>query len=242
MPDHSRLLEKKLERRDDLAEDEREALRSVLTHVVAKPAGCDIVSQDALVDHSSLVISGFCARYRDLSDGRRQYTQINIPGDFIDLHGFVLKRVDHGVRALTDCLIAEAPHNRLRTLTELHPHLARLLWLETVVDAAMHREWLLALGRQEALERAALLVCEIYARLQTVGLARDGAFHFPIIQAEIANLLGMSAVHVNRTLKVMREAGWLEWTGPEVRILAWDRLAEAAEFNPAYLRLEKLPV
>ena len=189
-----------------------------------------------------MVIGGFCARYRDLSDGRRQYTQINLPGDFIDLHGFVLKRVDHGVRALTDCLIAEAPHDRLRRLTEQHPHLTRLLWLETVVDAAVHREWLLALGRQEALERTALLVCEVYTRLEAVGLARDGAFRFPIIQAEIADLLGMSAVHVNRTLKVMREAGWLEWSGADVRILAWERLADAAEFNPSYLRLEKLPV
>ena len=78
-----------------------------------------------------------------------------------------------------------------------------------ILSASLHREWLLALGRQEALERTALLVCEIYARLEAVGLARDGAFRFPIIQAEIADLLGMSAVHVNRTLKVMREAGWL---------------------------------
>ncbi|MEN5051313.1 Crp/Fnr family transcriptional regulator [Brevundimonas naejangsanensis] len=242
MHDHSRLLENKLERRDALTDEERQALRSVLVNIVAKPAGSDIVSQDALVDHSSLLIGGFCARYRDLSDGRRQYTQINLPGDFIDLHGFVLKRVDHGVHALTDCLIAEAPHDRLRRLTEQHPHLTRLLWLETVVDAAMHREWLLALGRQEARERTALLVCEVYTRLEAVGLARDGAFRFPIIQVEIADLLGMSAVHVNRTLKVMREAGWLEWNGADVRILAWERLADAAEFNPSYLRLERLPV
>lgn len=242
MSDQSRLLENKLERRDTLSEDERQALRSLLVNVVVKPAGSDIVAQDVIIDRSSLIIDGFCARYRDLRDGRRQYTQVNLPGDFIDLHGFVLKRVDHGVRALTDCLIAEASHEHLRRVTEQYPHLTRLLWLETVVDAAMHREWLLALGRQEAFERTALLVCEVYTRLEAVGLASDGVFRFPLIQAEIADLLGMSAVHVNRTLKAMRKAGWLQWNGGSIRILVWERLAEAAEFNPSYLRLEKFPV
>ncbi|MFC5371056.1 Crp/Fnr family transcriptional regulator [Brevundimonas faecalis] len=238
----SLLLERKLERRDDLTPDEREALREVLAGTVLKRAGEDIVSQDALVDCSSLVVDGFCARYRDLADGRRQFTQMNLPGDFIDLHGFVLKRVDHGVRALTDCIVAMAPHSRLKVLTERHPHLTRLLWLETVVDAAIHREWLLALGRQEALERMALLLCEIYSRLEIVGLARDFRFRFPVTQAEVGDFLGMSAVHVNRTLKVLREAGWLTWDGADIRILMWDRLAEAAEFNPAYLRLERLSI
>lgn len=232
----------KLSRRDTLAVAEIAALEALKGRVRDFRAGEDVIGLRARVNHSSLILAGVCGRYSALRNGPRQFTEINVPGDFIDLHGFVMKQLDHGVLAFSDCRIWEVPHSELRTLTEAHPHLTRMLWLETVIDAAIHRQWLLSMGRQNGPARLARLICELYVRLETVGLAYDHRMDLPMTQQQVGEALGFSAVHTNRTIQTLREKRLLAWRDQEIEIRDWPGLAALSEFDPTYLRLTKEPV
>jgi CRP-like cAMP-binding protein len=232
----------KLTRRDVVSATEIAALAEVLDPPRKVDAHVDIVLEHAYTDHSILLLSGFTARYSTLSDGRRQITEINVAGDFVDLHSLLMKQMDHGVVTLTPCIIAHAPHSRLRKLTEDHGHLTRLLWLDTIIDAAIHRQWLVAMGRRSGLGHLAHLVCELFTRLSAVGLNEGQTFHMPLTQTVLSDALGLSTVHVNRLIAELRREGLVRWTNPEIEILDWPRLAQLAEFDPTYLRLHSQPV
>jgi CRP-like cAMP-binding protein len=231
----------KLRLRDEIAEAEEAALRAAIVDTVAYPAGRVIVHSGEDLHFSTLLVEGMICRYKDLSDGQRQITHIHVPGDFADLHGFTLRRLDHSVQSLSPCVIARAPHERLREITETLPHLTRMLWFSTNVDACIHREWEVSLGRRSAIERAAHLFCELHVRLNIVGLAEPDSFALPISQAELAECLGLTPVHVNRVLRELRERGQAEFRGGRVTITDAEALKQLAEFDPAYLYLEPRP-
>lgn len=235
-------LVQKLARRDDLSTAEREALDALLGPERRVSAGDLIIKPGDRPGHSTFLVSGFCARYSLTVGGDRQLTEINVPGDFVDLHSLLMKQMDHGIVALSDCVIAPAQHDDLRRLTEQHPHLTRLLWLETVIDGAIHRQWLVAMGRQNATSRLAHLICELYLRLEAAGRAADHHFAVPLTQVDLGDILGLTPVHVNRVMMELRHQGLIEWRGAQVTILDWDRLAACAEFDPIYLRLRCDPV
>ena len=235
-------LVEKLLRRDDLDRDEIGVLLDVLDPPQSVPAGRDFVVEHSHPTHSTLLLSGFAGRYSTLEDGGRQITELAISGDFVDLHSLLMKQMDHGVVALTDVVVAHAPHARLRTVTETHPHLARVLWLDTIIDAAIHRQWLVAMGRRTGLGHFAHLLVELYLRLEVVGLARDRAFDLPLTQTVLGDALGLSAVHVNRLAAELRRKGLATWTHPRVEIHDWEALVDLAEFDPTYLRLHREPV
>ncbi len=237
----SNALIEKLARRDVLDANEEAALRRVLGPALRVPAGRDIVSEHVRVDQSTLILSGFTARYTTLANGRRQITEINVAGDFVDLHSLLMKQMDHGIVALTDCTIVHASHADLRKLIDDHGHLARLLWLDTVIDAAIHRQWLVAMGRRSALAHLCHLICELYLRLEVVGQAESRAFDLPLSQAVLGDALGLSTVHVNRLVSELRTEGIITWVAGRVTILDWERLAGIAEFDPTYLRLHREP-
>ena len=233
---------RKLARRDDLSNAELEALKGIRGRVRDIPAHHDIITLRAHVEVSCLLLHGLCGRYSAFRDGPRQFTEINVPGDFIDLHGFVMKQLDHGVMAFSECRVLEVPHAELRSLTDAYPHLTRLLWLETVIDAAVHRQWLLSMGRQIGPARLGRLLCELYVRLETVGLAYDRRMDLPMTQQQVGEALGFSAVHTNRTIQALREGGFLTWRDQQVDIHDWEGLVALSEFDSTYLRLTKEPV
>ena len=232
----------KLTRRDGVSASEIAALAEVLDPPRKVDAHVDIVLEHAYAEHSILLLEGFTARYSTLADGRRQITEINVAGDFVDLHSLLMKQMDHGVVTLTPCVIAHAPHSRLRRLTEEHAHLTRLLWLDTIVDAAIHRQWLVAMGRRSGLGHLAHLVCELFTRLSAVGLTEGQTFNLPLTQTVLSDALGLSTVHVNRLIAELRREGLVRWSNPQVEILDWPRLSQIAEFDPTYLRLHSQPV
>lgn len=232
----------KLTRRDGVSASEIAALAEVLDPPRKVDAHVDIVLEHAYAEHSILLLEGFTARYSTLADGRRQITEINVAGDFVDLHSLLMKQMDHGVVTLTPCVIAHAPHSRLRRLTEEHAHLTRLLWLDTIVDAAIHRQWLVAMGRRSGLGHLAHLVCELFTRLSAVGLTEGQSFNLPLTQTVLSDALGLSTVHVNRLIAELRREGLVRWSNPQVEILDWPRLSQIAEFDPTYLRLHSEPV
>lgn len=232
---------RKLALRDVISAAERDALSAAAGGEAEIPAGADLVREGDRPDRSTLVVSGFTTRYRVLSDGQRQITAIHVPGDFVDLHSFVLKEMDHSVGALSACRIVTFPHRGLTEITERFPHLTRVLWLMTLLDSAIHREWIVAMGRRSASAQLAHLVCELYVRLGVVDLVDGDSFVLPITQIELGDALGISAVHVNRVLQELRSENLLTWHNHKIHILDWPRLQRRAEFDPRYLHLQQEP-
>lgn len=206
------------------------------------PAGADIVTRGQRPDHCTLIVSGWACRYNTLPDGRQQTLALHVSGDFVDLHSFPIKVMDHGVRALTDCSISTMSHAHVRTITETDAHLSRLLWLLTLIDAAILRQWLLSSGQRSALEHTAHLLCELWTRLQTAGLAAPGqSFELPISQQELAVALGISPVHLSRTMAELRARNLFVWGSTLAQILDWESLRTLAQFDPTYLILVDEP-
>lgn len=227
--------------RDTLTDEERRALLHIANPPKVYPAGADVVREGDRVTRSTLIVDGFATRYRMLQDGERQITNIHVSGDFVDLHSFLLKVMDHSVGALSDCTMVTFEHDGLREVTREYPHLTRMLWLSTLLDSAINREWIVGLGRLSAFARLAHLICELYVRLQVVGRAGSNSLTIPITQTELGDALGISSVHVNRVLQEMRERNLVVWKGARIDILDWDNLAAAAEFDLRYLHLEREP-
>jgi CRP-like cAMP-binding protein len=176
-----------------------------------------------------------------MRSGVRLFTELHVPGDFADLHGYTLKRLDHDVVVLADSVVALAPHERLTKLTTDFPHIARVYWFSTNVDAAIHRQWAVSLGRRSASSRIAHLFCELLVRLEVVGIAQGNSFEFPLTQEQLASCVGLTPVHVNRTLQTLRRQDLIELENKHLTILDLPALRAVAEFDPAYLYFDRQP-
>jgi CRP-like cAMP-binding protein len=227
--------------RDHLTPEESDRLRSVVSYGRSFVAGEDIVVEGSRPGYSTLMLEGLSARYKHMADGSRQFTALQVPGDFVDLHAFLLKKLDHGIVALSPCRVAFADHGDLKKITETLPHLTRMLWTTTIVDAAINREWIASMGRRSKQAHIAHLICELYLRLKIVGRVDSWSFQLPLTQAELADILGISLVHVNKTLKTLRGEGVFVWENRVLRISDWERLKEIAEFDENYLSLQAEP-
>ncbi len=226
--------------RDDLSQEERSTILASAADLRTFEAGEDIVCQGDRPSVSTLVVSGMTGRYSTVEDGGRQITGLHIAGDFVDLHSFPLQVMDHSVTAITFCEVVTFPHTGLLAVTETFPHLTRVLWLLTLLDGSIHRQWMVTKGRLTAEEQMAHLFCEQFVRAQMAGLATAQEYPFPLTQIQFGDALGLSIVHTNRTLQRLRRTGALEWQDGIVRIFDWPLLKELAQFDPTYLHLEKL--
>jgi CRP-like cAMP-binding protein len=230
---------KKLRLRTTISPEEERVIRGLVVETRQVPADNFLVRTGIELHHSILLLDGWLARSKDLRSGERQLLEIHLPGDFADLHGFTLKRLDHDVMSLTECVVGLVPHDRLMAMTEQHPHLTRIYWLSTNVDAAIAREMAMSLGQRSAISRMAHMFCELYARLKIVGKAFEHGFEFPLTQRELSECLGLTVVHVNRTLQELRRRQVIEAENRCVTILDMNALEAIAEFDPAYLQLER---
>lgn len=227
--------------RHDIGEAEESAIRASVSEIREYPAGQTIIRAGETLRYSTLLLDGLLCRYKDLQDGQRQIAELHVPGDFADLHSYTLKQLDHNILALTHCRVALVPHDRIKQITTEYPHLAEVYWFSTNLDAAIHREWVLSLGRRNAVSRMAALFCELQVRLQLVDLANEKEFAFGLKQNELAECLGLTSVHVNRTLKQLREARLMTFRHGRVVLHDLAGLREVAEFDPAYLYLDRIP-
>lgn len=228
-----------LECRDEVTLAERALIAGLSMRFKSFAKGEELVAEGTRTHESCLVLSGFTGREVLLSDGTRQITAIHVPGDFVDLHALLLKVMDHSVVALTEAYAAYVPHQELVRISVAAPHLSRLFWLSTVVDGAIQRAWIACIGRRKPLHHLAHLLCELSMRLNAVGLAPLHTFEFPITQAQLADVLGMSLVQVNRTLQQLRRTGLVSWKGSTVTIHDFGGLATLSDFDPVYLNLFK---
>lgn len=231
----------KLRARDDVSADEEAILRGAITNIVEIGKDVTFVKADVALTNSNILIDGFVCRYRDMANGARQVTEVHVPGDFVDLHSFPLQRLDHNIMALVPSRIAIVPHENLRRITETEPHLTRLLWLMTTMDAAIHREWMVSIGRRSALASVAHFLCELYARLKIVGLTDGVSYSLPITQIDLAECLGLTPIHVNRTLRALRLQKMVTFRSKMVTINDLAGLQSVAEFTDNYLFLDKHP-
>jgi CRP-like cAMP-binding protein len=163
-----------------------------------------------------------------------------IPGDICDLQGFFLGEMDYAIGTLTAGRVAIIPHEVLLDLTETYPCIARALTQSTLVDASIFRAWMVGLGRRSAYARVAHLLCEMGQRLQVVGLAQDGSYDLPVTQTELADALGLTTVHVNRTLQQLRHEGLIILRGGTLTLRDPEGLTQAGEFDPAYLHVGRM--
>ena len=230
---------KKLRRRIEISSEEERAIRSAVAEVRQVRADEMVVRSGEDLNSSILLIDGWMARSKDLAGGERQVTELHVAGDFADLHGYTLKRLDHDVLALSDCRVAVVPHDRFRDITEQFPRLGRVYWFSTNVDSAIHRELALSLGQRSAISRMAHLFCELYVRLDVVGRTKSDGYEFPLTQRELSECLGLTVVHANRTLQELRRRGLVDLENRKLTIHDRRGLEGLAEFDPGYLYLDK---
>lgn len=233
---------KKLKLRTDISSEEERVIRGLISETRRVGPDQPVVRAGEELHHSLLLIDGWLVRAKDLASGERQVLEIHVSGDFADLHGFTLKRLDHDVVTVTDSLIGMVPHERLTEMTRDHPHLTRVYWLMTNVDAAITRELALSLGQRSAISRMAHLFCELHVRLGIIGRTNGDSFEFPLTQRELSECLGLTVVHVNRTLQELRRRQIVETENRGIRILDMKALQALAEFDPAYLQLQHRPL
>jgi CRP-like cAMP-binding protein len=215
------------------------ALESLPMRVVRVPAGAELVREGDRLAECCLLQEGFICRHKDLDRGRRQILSFHFPGEIPDLQTLYLQTMDHGMAAIAPSTVAYIPHSAIHALIEEHKSFAAALWRATLIDASIFRQWLAGVGRSDASERTAHLICEIALRMRMLGLTQTHEFHLPLTQTELADALGISPVHINRVLQDLRRRGLIETRGRHVTIGDWRALRTFARFDPSYLHFRK---
>lgn len=233
-PEQQRLL-RKLESIAIITDDERQAVLDLPLTIRTYAPDQDIVRDGDRPSECCLVLDGFTFRYKLLTDGRRQILAFHTPGDIPDLQSLHLEVMDHSVAALVLTRVAFISHIDMNALCRRYSGLTAALWRDSLIDAAMFREWMVGLGRRSAHERIAHLLCEMTLRLAAVGLSDGRSSNLPITQVELGDALGLTAVHVNRVLQDLRRDGLITLSSSRLTVLDWKSLRRVGDFDPAYL-------
>lgn len=220
-----------------LSEDERHAIQGLPRTYRRLAAREDITSEGHGSSQCSVILDGWACRFKTLQDGRRQILSLHLPGDIPDLQKLHLLAMEHSLGALTECTVACIPHHALRGLTEHFPAIAAALWRDTLLDAAILREWMVNIGRRSSTGRIAHLLCEIYTKLTAIGLAQDGRCRFPLTTGDLADATGLTAGDAGQVLRDLRARGLISLAGDELVIENWRALSELVGFDPTYLYL-----
>ena len=221
----------------DLPEADCAALNQLVNNPRTVPARTDLIREGAKPSNVFLVVDGFACRYKILPTGKRHIMAYLLPGDFCDLHVFILEAMDHNLGTLSACSVVEIPRSEILALLE-RPALARAVWMATMADEGTLREWLVNLGSRPAEERVAHLLCELLFRLRVVGMSVGDSYELPLTQNEIADTMGLSAVHVNRVIQRLRKEKLITLKEHSLVILDIARLTSFAGFTPNYLHLK----
>jgi CRP-like cAMP-binding protein len=237
---HLEPLIRRLESIAPVSDEERQAIAALPITVRDLRADQDILRDQDRPSQCCVILEGFACRYKLLPGGRRQIVSFHIPGDIPDLQSLHLEIMDHNLGTVVASKVAFIPHETVRLFLRAHPRIADVFWRETLIDAAVFREWVVNVGRREAYGRIAHVLCEVYVRLRAVGLVNGQSYLMPVTQAELGDATGMSTVHVNRTLQELRRDGLISTPrSGQVVIERWDGLQKAGEFDPTYLHLTK---
>lgn len=225
---------RKLRVNTQIPEDDIGAIEALAIHVKQVPADWAVVLEGDRPVQCCLIINGFAIRTKTSDRGKRHILSVHIPGDMPDLHSLHLHVMDHDLRTLSPCTLGFIPHGAIRSLIRSRPVIAEALWRETLIDAAIFREWIVN-GRRSANERLAHFILEMKRRLEVVGLATNGQFELPMTQLDLADALGLSPVHVNRVMQTLRADSLLEFRKYAVALGDAERLVKLGDFDDVYL-------
>lgn len=225
----------RLERRLPLDQADREALLGLPNNVKTMPANAHVVRDGEVPNYVTLMLSGFACRYKLTGEGGRQILSFHCAAEFLDLQNSFLGVADHSVQMLTEGEVALIPLGVMGELALTRPGIARALWIDTLIDASIFREWVVNVGRRDSRARVAHLLCEFSLRLEASGLAKDHRYELPMTQEQLADAVGLTSVHVNRVLKQLAEEGLIRRDRRSIAILDWNRMRRAGDFNERYL-------
>lgn len=225
--------------RSSLSEEEREAILALRHQPSKVRSNHDIITPGEHTEEATLVAHGVVARFDGMRDGARQITSFYIEGDMCDLHSVVVPFTGWGLTALSDCGLLRVPHSELRDLAENFPAIGLAFWREAVVDASILAKWVGNVGRRNARKRVAHIICEAGIRMEMAGLGTRERFRFEMTQSHLADAVGLTPVHINRTLQDLRRSNFFSLGAKIVSVPSWERLTELAEFDPTYLLLPK---
>ena len=211
------------------------AFRALPINVRHWEAGRTVVSDASRPTECVLVIEGFCVRAKTTVTGQRQILSIHIPGEIPDLQSLHLRRMDHDLVAVAPSTLGFISHTSLRALTRENPSVAEVLWRDTLIDAAIFREWIVNVGQRPADSRLAHTVVELRRRLAVNGRAAGPTFDMPLTQEQISEALGITPVHTNRIIRQLRDDGIVDISRGRVTVLDEAKLAGLAQFDDRYL-------
>lgn len=241
MPDNSEsvhLYIKKVERGMPLSGEAKDAFLALKSKSFCFETYRDIVSEGQHTTRCCLLASGFVSRYKTLANGGRQINSFHLPGDMIDLPASLIRIADHGIRTHIASEVVTFDADEILDLAERFPEWGRAFWFDTLVDSAIFREWTLNIGRRTATGRIAHLMLELAWRMAAIGKSDGKSFVLPVTQTDLADAVGLSPVHTNRTLQAMREAGLIRTHSRTVIIEDREGMVEQAEFDDRYLHPE----
>jgi CRP-like cAMP-binding protein len=218
-----------------LDDEDVAAIRALPINVRHWEAGRTVVADGSRPTECVLVIEGFCVRAKTTVTGQRQILSIHIPGEIPDLQSLHLHRMDHDLVAIAPSTLGFITHASLRALTRANPNIAEVLWRDTLIDAAIFREWIVNVGQRPAANRLAHTVVELRRRLAVTGRASGDTFEMPLTQEQISEALGITPVHANRIIRQLRDDGILDINRGRVTVLDEAKLADLAQFDDRYL-------
>jgi CRP-like cAMP-binding protein len=227
-----------LGQRSELDEADRAAIIALpYTLRTLEPASY-LVREGDPPTHCGVLLSGFAYRQKLTGDGSRQIIAIHIPGESLDLQNIFLDEADHNVQMLTRGDVAFVPRSALQELVRSRPRVAHAVLVTTLVDASIFREWVLNVGRRNSRARLAHVLCEFAIRLEAAGLADELGYELPMTQEQLADALGLTPVHVNRTLKALEVEGLLKRSKRNIAFPDWETMRNVGDFNQRYLHLQ----
>jgi CRP-like cAMP-binding protein len=230
----------KLEYRCKLSPEDRAALLALPHSIKTLDAHQYIIREFDRATHTCVMLSGFSVRHKIVAGGHRQIVAIHMNGEMVDLQNSLLETADHSVQMLTAGKIAMIPVAEITNVAMQRPAIARAMWLDTLVDGSIFREWIANIGRRDARTRISHLLCEFSLRLKVAGLGETTGYEMPMTQDQLADATGLTPVHVNRTLKSLENDGLIERSTPRsITIGDWRKLADAGDFNRNYLHLRE---
>ena len=228
----------RLSSRSVLIGEEQSAVLGLPGHIKDFPAHTDFVQQGEQVDRSCLVMKGLVGRFGQSSNGERQITCLYIPGDMADLPSVVSPKAGWGLAALTGTTILHVRHADLRRFAAQHPGLAEAFWRDCVADGSIFSEWVVNVGRRDAVTRLSHLFCEMAIRCERAGQGDRNSFALPATQTDLGNATGLTNVHINRTLKELRTRSIATTASGKVTVHDWDKLVSTGDFNDAFMLLD----
>jgi CRP-like cAMP-binding protein len=231
------VLIRKLQSIAALTDEQRAALGELDGEVRQLKRGEDVAREGDRPKVCMTVLSGMLCRYKIRPTGQRQIMAFHTPGDMPDLHSLFIEVMDHSLGAMTPTEVLAISHERMLDFLDRHRKLADVLWRDTLIDAAVFREWTVNVGSRDARTRIAHVLCEVLTRMQAVGLAEGNSCALPLTQEDIGDATGLTNVHVSRTIHVLREEGLLELRRGALNVLDWKGLKTVGEFDPTYLHI-----